>query len=642
MPSAPLRSAPFRRPPRRLQPVLSGLEERLLLNAGGPELPSDLTPAMLPGVTMPLYPWPANSLAAPSVSYAVTGTTYPLTAVPALNSLPGATVSLYLDFNGDNTPSYGSYSPGVTPAYDQDGDPTSFSAGELASIQSIWSYVAEDYAPFNINVTTVQPSSMAHGVTQKVVIGGDGAWTGGLAGGLSYINAFTSTGVPNISYVFSKNLAGGNPRYTGDAASHEAGHGFGLQHQSKWSGTTLVQEYWTGPGDGTAPLMGGSYAAQRSVWWYGTTGVSSTSYQDDMAVIAGAQNGFGYRARTATTLATAPALAAQGGTQLSASGLLVKTTDVDYYSFSSGAGAVSFTVTPPASVANLAPKVSILDASGNVIATAGPGQNLSATVTATLPAGGSYRIAVASNGGFGNVGHYSLSGTVIAWANPGGGGGTNPGTGGTGTGSGSGGTTGTGSIALAAPTGVKAVAVSSYRIDLSWNGVAGAAGYLMEYSLDGVNWLTLGGTTAAVTTFSDLYVAPGTTRAYRVIAVGQGVTSVASAVAVATSPPIPSPPSLVSSLYMVARSPRQVSLAWQPSTGTVQGYVIERSSNGKSWTAVARLYGTATAFTDTSVAPGKSYFYRVRSFNNWGSTSPSPVVRVMTPRAASVPFLRRK
>ena len=40
-------------------------------------------------------------------------------------------------------------------AFDQDGDPTTFSSGELTAIQQIWSVVAEAYSPFNVDVTTV-------------------------------------------------------------------------------------------------------------------------------------------------------------------------------------------------------------------------------------------------------------------------------------------------------------------------------------------------------------------------------------------------------------------------------------------------------------------------------------------------------
>ena len=328
------------------------------------------------------------------------------------------TASLYLDFTGDYESSYGTYKNISTPAFDQDGDPTTFSDGELAAIQKIWSYVAEDYAPFNLNVTTVPPVNMAHGATEKVVIGGTGSWTGGSYGGYTYVGDFTQTAVPNIAYVFSANLADGNARYTGDAASHESGHGFGLNHQSTYSGTTKTVEYSTGPGDGTAPLMGDSYAARRSLWWYGQSSISSTTMQDDMAVISGPANGFGYRPDTDAGTVTP---LAQSGAQVSASGLIITTSDVDYYGFSSGAGTVSFTVTVPADVSNLAPMVELLGANGStILASAGPSAtDFSASITATLPAAGSYRLVVASSGGYGNVGHYAVNGTIVPLPNAG-------------------------------------------------------------------------------------------------------------------------------------------------------------------------------------------------------------------------------
>ena len=68
----------------------------------------------------------------------MSGLDHPLVA-PALSSLPGAPASLYLDFTGDFTSVYGSYKNITTPAYDQDGDPSTFSDGEIASIAKIWS-----------------------------------------------------------------------------------------------------------------------------------------------------------------------------------------------------------------------------------------------------------------------------------------------------------------------------------------------------------------------------------------------------------------------------------------------------------------------------------------------------------------------
>src|SRR4029077_17324318 len=83
--------------------------------------------------------------------------------VPAYNSRPGAAYTLYLNFSGFTfTGNWGGGSgplPGVTPAYDFDGNAASFSAAELTSIQKIWAWHAESYAPFNINGTTVDPAA---------------------------------------------------------------------------------------------------------------------------------------------------------------------------------------------------------------------------------------------------------------------------------------------------------------------------------------------------------------------------------------------------------------------------------------------------------------------------------------------------
>src|SRR5262249_16944128 len=143
--------------------------------------------------------------------------------------------------------------------------------------------------------TTVQPASFANGVSMRVSIGGDGAWTGGTYGGIAYVGSFTSSMV-NTVYVFPKNLSNGYARYTADASSHEAGHSFGLQHQSQYDDAgTKIAEYYSGPGDGRAPIMGVSYYAPRGLWWYGTSSTGPTVYQDDMAVISDSTNGFGYR-----------------------------------------------------------------------------------------------------------------------------------------------------------------------------------------------------------------------------------------------------------------------------------------------------------------------------------------------------------
>src|SRR5262245_15905540 len=79
--------------------------------------------------------------------------------VPVLSSNPSATAKLYLDFDGDSGGAWNSFNVSAVPAYGTDSDPTTFSATELTNIQRIWTRVAEKFAPFNIDVTTVNPGT---------------------------------------------------------------------------------------------------------------------------------------------------------------------------------------------------------------------------------------------------------------------------------------------------------------------------------------------------------------------------------------------------------------------------------------------------------------------------------------------------
>jgi hypothetical protein len=252
-------------------------------------------------------------------------------SIPALNSLPGAPAEIYLNFGGDSVSSFLGYRNISIPAFDTDGDGAPLSQSEVDSITGIWQIVAENYAPYNINVTTVDPRTLSgyKGGVSQIDIGGNGSWTGGTYGGYSQVGGFggSSASNPVRGFVFPDNLADGAVWYTGEATSHESGHTMGLVHQSTYSGTAETAEYSTGPGDNTAPIMGDSYYVARGMWWYGTDNVSSTTYQNDMAVIA--SNGFPYRPlATGNTIATAAPLSVSGN-QVSASGVIESMSQVD-------------------------------------------------------------------------------------------------------------------------------------------------------------------------------------------------------------------------------------------------------------------------------------------------------------------------
>ncbi|MFI5378323.1 MAG: PKD domain-containing protein [Tepidisphaerales bacterium] len=344
--------------------------------------------------------------------------THPLSAVPALNSDPTAYAQLYLNFVGCPSHAWSSYNVPVVPAYDQDGDPTTFSDGELASIQEIWARVAEMYSPLNINVTTVMPSDFNIKHALEVTIGGDGSWAGGL-GGVSRVGEFW-LGTQREAFVFPANLSNGTPKYVADAAAHEAGHAFGLNHQSTYSGTTKTSEY--NRGDSLlAPIMGTAYYAARGLWWNGPDSNSSTEIQDDLWWLSGSWNGFGYRPDDhGNTPATASPLTV-AGTSLSGSGVIetcpwtdgthtAVISDKDYFSFTTPAGTVNFNV----DVAQYGPMlnaiVELRDGGDNLIAT-GTGDGLGKTLSATVAAG-TYYLVVRGDNTYGDLGQYTISGSV--------------------------------------------------------------------------------------------------------------------------------------------------------------------------------------------------------------------------------------
>src|SRR5262245_19526395 len=100
-----------------------------------------------------------------------------LSSVPVLNSNPGAPHTLFLDFDGHQQARF-TDSRGIViipqttvRPFSVDADTASLSAADRQAIVEIWRRVAEDFAPFNVNVTTVEPPSLAPGVPDSAANG---------------------------------------------------------------------------------------------------------------------------------------------------------------------------------------------------------------------------------------------------------------------------------------------------------------------------------------------------------------------------------------------------------------------------------------------------------------------------------------
>jgi Ca2+-binding RTX toxin-like protein len=349
-----------------------------------------------------------------------------------LNSLQGANQTIYLDFNGHTTSGtyWNTYLNGganiVTPAFDFDSNIASFSSAELERIQYIWQRVAEDFSPFNVNVTTQAPTDINDLIKSsstdtrwgvRVVIGGNSSWLGEGGGGIAYLGSFNwNSDTP--AYVFSDNLYD-DEKYTAEAISHEVGHTLGLDHDGKIS---TVQEYYEGHGSGVtgwAGIMGAGYYQNLTQWSKGQY-TSASNTEDDLQLIT-TQNGFDYRIDDAgNTIATAKSLTISG-TSVNGSGIIERNTDIDFYSFATAAGSISLTVNPFSRGPNLDILAKLYNSAGTLIASSNPTDLLSAAIATTVVAG-TYYLAIDGVGkgdplstgytDYGSLGQYFISGTL--------------------------------------------------------------------------------------------------------------------------------------------------------------------------------------------------------------------------------------
>ncbi len=215
-----------------------------------------------------------------------TATTYSL---PQLSSFPSAASTIFLDFDGqmvEGTPWNGGMPLDCKPALLTDDQ-----------ITEIFNRVAEDFRPFEVNITTDSTVFLAAPLRSRirVIVTPTSNWYPN-AGGVAFTGSFTwGTDVP--AFVFPDKL-GFKPKLIAECCSHESGHTLSLSHQAKYSGScTLLATYNDGLGSGEtgwAPVMGNSYYKNFSGWNNGPTPSGCLAAQDNLSIIT-SYNGFTYR-----------------------------------------------------------------------------------------------------------------------------------------------------------------------------------------------------------------------------------------------------------------------------------------------------------------------------------------------------------
>lgn len=347
--------------------------------------------------------------------------------VPKLSSNPTASATIFLDFDGQT----------VSTPYWNGGRTFYCTPSGLSEAQILTTFyqVAEDFNPFNLNITTDSTVYFAAPINQRqrIIVTAYSSWYGS-AGGVAYLNTFR-WGMEIPGFVFA-NLLGYNEKNIGEASSHESGHTLGLNHQTLYDAScNFVYEY--NPGTGTngsatswAPIMGNSYGKTLTLWHKGTSTQGCTKLQDDLAILAGNDNGFGYKTdmvgnthRDATALPMSTTLSAnsQPTTGFNVSSEINTSTDVDIFRVDiTSATRLQIDANPSTNGTtkpNVDLQLTLLDSRGNTINTYNPPATLNVAIDSFVNAGTYYlRLTNAANtnvSNYGMLGDYTVSGAAL-------------------------------------------------------------------------------------------------------------------------------------------------------------------------------------------------------------------------------------
>lgn len=342
---------------------------------------------------------------------------YALADTFKLESNPNATKTIYLDFDGHHSVNNAWGHDIVFPSFDRDGNPNNFSTAELIEIQLQFQNVAEDFLPFDVNVTTKDPGLEAlrktssgdqrYGIRAVNTQATDGF--GGF-GGVAYLNSFDDS-IDNP--VFTLNKGANNGAMTN---SHEVGHALGLRHDGLGSRT-----YHPGTGSGEiswGPIMGAPFGENITQWSNGDYS-NSTNTEDDLSIITKTANGFGFRADDyGSSIASASALDVDTSDfSVSQWGIVERNTDRDFFRFTTGDGQINLDINAFGERPNLDILARLYDSNGSLIATSNPSTGVDASFNRTLNAG-TYYVSIegtgnANSSSYGSLGFYTISGQLI-------------------------------------------------------------------------------------------------------------------------------------------------------------------------------------------------------------------------------------
>ncbi|WP_243059352.1 fibronectin type III domain-containing protein [Nocardioides sp. SR21] len=545
---------------------------------------------------------------------------FPLSQTFQLHSQPGSDRTILLDFDGATVSGTAWNSEGLPngshPAWTLDGNASTFNNNERTLIQEIWQRVAEDFAPFDVDVTTEDPG------TAGIVRSGAGDQVFGARAlitpsnavdqlcdgdcvGIAYLDVFDQVGGDSQPVWVFPQYYEDNAKGIAETVSHEVGHNLDLEHDGN------SQEGYDSGHAPWAPIMGNSDFEPISQWSKGDYD-DADNQQDDFAVIAGA--GLNLRTDDAGNSVGA-ASALPDGTAYIAS-----RTDKDFWALGQCSGSVKVTATGAAVGTNLDIELRLYDAGGTQVAVNNP---LSAKVDADVASGmnaaittsvgaGQYVAAVdgVGNGSpktgyddYASVGAYTLTVTGCE------GGPVDPG-----------GETPSAPQSLSAspdPSGTSAL--------ISWDEPADEGGS----AITGYE-VTVGGVTDSVSAATFSYEATGLSRGetydVSVVAVNDAGAGAAATTSFSTGD-VPGPPVITGAGSGALGGKVTASVRWAPPAddggSAITGYVIKATRwsvlGSALWSGSTDVLPASQLSSSLQLPKAGIWSFRVRAFNDIGT-----------------------
>ncbi len=187
-----------------------------------------------------------------------------------------------------------------------------------------------------------------------------------------------------------------------------------------------------------------------------------------------------------------------------------------------------------------------------------------------------------------------------------------------------------------APSSLKASAVSSSEIELTWEDNSdNETGFIIERKKSGGSYIRIAEVDEDVTSYTNSGLSVNTKYYFRVRAYNDTGNSGYSNEVSATTLDVP--PDGPSRLAAGTLSTSRIKLTWVDNSDNELGFKIERKKSGGSYTQIAEVDEDVTSYTNSGLQNNTEYYYRVRAYNSEGDSPYSNTASATTGNIPDTP-----